>query len=341
MLTEQQKKQRKKGIGGSDVAGILGCSSYGITPLKIYNSKIDFGFDKNDEDNEILRRGNVLEPFVKALFAMKANINDITQDDKTYYHKDYNFIIGNIDAFIPSQNAIVEIKTCDFNRYYSKKEFGEEYTDQIPTDYMLQVQHYLMVTQKDLAYVPVLINKNERFRELVSMIQAVGVAKTIEICGLTEIENLKIYTVKSSLELQDFLIKKEKFFWNEYVLKRTPPPPAKTTEDLMLAFPRHYKDKFCVANSKQISLIDEIKETNEKIKNLEKIKEEKELELKLEIQDNEGIKDEFGAKLVTYKTVETTKIDLKEIEKTKPSLYEIIKKRFSKTNTTRRFHLYK
>ena len=60
---------RKKGIGGSDVAGILGVSHW-ASPLTVYLDKV--GETQKKETSEKMEIGTELEPYLREKFIKKA-----------------------------------------------------------------------------------------------------------------------------------------------------------------------------------------------------------------------------------------------------------------------------
>ena len=158
MLTQTQLENRRTGIGGSDAAAILGRSRYS-TPLDIYISKTT---NIVTEPNGAMKRGNILEPFVRSLFEHKTGFKVDSVTD-TIRSKKHNFMIANIDGYIPSERAILEIKTADISKI---SEWGEENSDEMPYEYIYQDSHYGCVTEVDSVYTAVLFATKERFDDL-------------------------------------------------------------------------------------------------------------------------------------------------------------------------------
>ena len=107
MNREQFLLDRKKGIGGSDVASILGVSPY-RTALEVYHDKTspDLVLDELTED---MQRGVRVEKYILQEYSERSevelNINIPTIVDKTY-----PFMRANIDARVVGANVVVEAK---------------------------------------------------------------------------------------------------------------------------------------------------------------------------------------------------------------------------------------
>ena len=180
----QWLEERKKGIGGSDLAPILGISPYS-TALDIYNEKLSLVVKEKTESIAI-KFGNILEPVVRDMY-VEVTGEEMEKHDQII-RKD--FMIASIDGLTKS-GKVLEIKTAR-----NDKGWGEQGTDEIPIHYATQVQHYLMVTGAELADVAVLIAGSD----------------------------FRIYTVHANKELQDLIFKKEKEFWEMVQNKTPPEP---------------------------------------------------------------------------------------------------------------------
>ena len=141
------KKERQKGIGGSDVAVALGVSRW-KSPLRLYLEKI--GEIEHQPDNEFMYWGRKLEALVIEQFS-EVTGKVVEKIDKILVHPEHDFMIANIDGYIPEEDAVVEAKTA------SSYKLDEWSGDNIPIEYVLQGQDYLAVTGCSKVYYPVLV----------------------------------------------------------------------------------------------------------------------------------------------------------------------------------------
>lgn len=187
-------KERQKGIGGSDVAAILGMSPW-RTPYQVWEEKTT-PIDETaaEDDRPALYWGRVLEAPIRQAYADKTG-RTVTKPAEAFVSSKYPFMRANLDR-IADDGRVVEFKTS------SKSDgWGEVGTDEIPDYYMTQVQHYLAVTGVKTADVAVLIGGND----------------------------FRIYTVEADEELQALLIERESEFW-ALVESRTPPDLTSTKD---------------------------------------------------------------------------------------------------------------
>lgn len=177
---EEWLRYRKCGIGGSDVAAILGISKW--------NSAISLWLDKTNqtnepvEENEAMQWGTIMEPIIRNHFADVTG-KKVVEVKAMLQHPEHPFMLADVDGLTTDDEgnpAILEIKTAsEYKRV--------EWENDIPSYYQTQVQHYLCVTGVQKAFVAVLIGGN----------------------------SFKVYEVDADAEIQSMLIAVEKDFWNK------------------------------------------------------------------------------------------------------------------------------
>lgn len=190
-------KQRQIGIGGSDVAAILGVSKW-KTPLDVYRSKTE---EPVETDNASMEWGRRLEPVIRQKYADTVGMA-VSVPEFMFQHPEHTFMIADVDG-IRDDGRILEIKTAR-----TLHGWGEEGTDEIPDYYRTQVQHYMTVLGVNVCDVAVLIGASD----------------------------FRIYTVESDPELESLLIEAESDFWENFVMKGIEPPPQ-SFEEVHQAYP--------------------------------------------------------------------------------------------------------
>jgi len=314
MLTPDQLRERKKGIGGSDAAAICGLSKW-KTPVDVY-------LDKTTEEikeysNHTLERGNILEPLLKELFNKQFNVNVQTLD--TIWSKEHAFMFANLDGVLRDQEVLVDFK--HYNRF-KEKEWEEEWSDQIPEDYLLQMQHYLAVTKLKKALVIVQFAEESIFESLYKIIisEDGGIHKALEFVKSEwlPLKPLKIYEVYPHEKLINKIIKIEKEFWHENVLKRIPPTWT-TRDDLAKLFPVA-KEKSVIANQEEINMVTEREIKKKEIEILEKEIEKIGILLRGKMKDASFLKNPEGKNLVIWKNQRRKRLKQKELVADHPEI---------------------
>ena len=274
-------QERMTGIGGSDAAAVLGLSKW-KTPLQVYQEKR--GELLPQEDNESMLWGRELEPVIRQQYANRNN-RTVSLPASMLRHPKYEFMVANVDG-VTNDNRLLEVKTAR-----SAKEWGETGTDQVPQAYLIQVQHYLAVTQLSVADVVVLIGGSD-YRE---------------------------YEIEADKELQEMIIEGEAVFWAN-VLSSTPPAPV-TYADAMALYGRASKAESIEGDIDMAYALDRLLVIREDIKKLETQEES----LKAEVMKYMGEHDTLtfdGKPVITWKAQAGSKrFDSKSFQAHHPDLY--------------------
>ena len=108
---------RRRGIGGSDAAAILGVSPF-ATARDLYYDKLKVVSYEDGESNWVAKKvGHLLEDLVAEIFHVKTGF-EIYQVKKMFYHPVHTYMLADVDYFIRLPNgrtAILEIKTTNYN----------------------------------------------------------------------------------------------------------------------------------------------------------------------------------------------------------------------------------
>ncbi|WHQ77645.1 YqaJ viral recombinase family protein (plasmid) [Latilactobacillus curvatus] len=163
-------EHRRSGIGGSDVAAILGLSKW-RSPYSVWADKTG-KFPVDDSGNEFTHWGNVMEPILAKEFESVTG-KKVYRQNKTFIHPKYDFLRADIDRDIANEDGFLEIKTA---MEYKSDEWSD---DKVPIAYQLQVQHYMNVLGREYCYFAALIGghkfvvkKVERDQGAIDMIES-------------------------------------------------------------------------------------------------------------------------------------------------------------------------
>lgn len=147
MSHDEWIEERKKGIGGSDAAGIVGLNAY-TTPYSIWADKT--GRVPPKEDNEAMRQGRDLEDYVAKRWEETTG-KKVRRCNYILRNTKYPFAHANIDRDVVGENAGLECKTTSLMNL--KKFKNGSY----PENYYVQCMHYMAVTGADRWYLAVLV----------------------------------------------------------------------------------------------------------------------------------------------------------------------------------------
>ena len=177
--------RRRKTIGGSDAAAIVGLSRY-ATPYTVFLDKTGRLPDK--PDTEAMRLGRDLEGYVAQRWAEETG-KTVRRVQAMLYNPAYPHSHADVDRMVTGENAGLECKTT--STLDVKQFHGVEF----PEQYYAQCVHYLAVTGCERWYLAVLVFGRGFFTYRLDRDQA-------EIDALMEAEGA---------------------FWEEHVATDTPP----------------------------------------------------------------------------------------------------------------------
>lgn len=147
MSRDEWLKLRRRTIGGSDAAAIVGLSRW-ASPYSVWAEKT--GRLAEPEDNEAMRLGRDLEDYVAHRWA-EATGKKVRRLPEMLYSAEYPFAHANIDRLVVGENAGLECKTT------SAFDLAEFEGVEFPVRYYAQCVHYLAVTGADRWYLAVLV----------------------------------------------------------------------------------------------------------------------------------------------------------------------------------------
>lgn len=207
--SEKWLLNRKRGIGGSDVASILGISKY-KSVYDLYMEKK--GNTVQHITNEAIEKGNRMEePLINLFFAKHKKYQKVNTKNISLKSKKHDFMMASLDSsFIDElgHKCILEIKTTTIQNAKMRKEWGyydeyeERYIELIPQQYYCQVLHYLIVTGFDKAVVYAHLDYS--YKEDSEIIERTINKEDV----LNDIE---------------YIVEQEKKFWDDF--KNNTPPP--------------------------------------------------------------------------------------------------------------------
>lgn len=145
-------EQRKKGIGGSDVAAIMGLSPW-RTPAEVWLEKTGRAEPQDLSDKPHVQRGVDLEAFVGEQFKKRhpelrvRRVNAICQSiERPWAQASLDYEVAELSGSVYRDWGVLEIKT-------SRND--SDWKDGVPDYYLTQVMHYLSVTGRQFAWVAV------------------------------------------------------------------------------------------------------------------------------------------------------------------------------------------
>lgn len=190
--------ERKMGIGGSDIAAILGLSPF-RTPFDVWLEKTGDPAFKPQEETPQMRFGTLMEPVLARVYEEEhpgtkivpmggAHSEPIWHPNKIAYAHIDGIVTGEPAAISGPQNGIWEGKTAWDDR---------DWRDGVPIYYETQVRHYLAITGEPWCDITICFRQSAAFRH---------------------------FRVDANPEIDAGLIEVGLRFWTDHVLTLQPPP---------------------------------------------------------------------------------------------------------------------
>lgn len=293
-MEKNEKDDRRKFIGGSDAAAIMGLSRY-KGAYQLWLEKTGREEQEDISEKESVRFGVLLEGTVAQEWARRHNAK-VRRVNERIVHHDFPFIRAQIDRRIVG-GGILECKTASLR-------FADEWTDTMPVHYWVQVQHQLMVTGIDEAWVACLVGGQE----------------------------LKEYHVPRNEEFISAMIEKELEFWD--CVTEDTPPEATTVAEARQAWPNSQQLPV-YGGDEEFQMVVKLCNLENDIARLEDEAEKIKAKLASIIKDAGDTLVINNVPVVTFKTYSTERLDTKMMKEKHPELQPIFEECTVKSESRR------
>jgi putative phage-type endonuclease len=196
MITPEQREARRKHLGSSDAAGVLGINPYGYNQDSVYWSKVLPPSD--DVPTAAMQTGNRLEKPLVQFACEQLGVSALTDAFQVSVGPDGGILAANFDALIREKPEAIEAK---YVGPLHAAEWGSEGTDEVAEHVIVQCQHQMYVGHLERVWVPAFV---------VFSYEPVW----------------RLYCVPRNDELIDALVDAECKFWANHVVPKIPPTDA-------------------------------------------------------------------------------------------------------------------
>lgn len=196
MITAEQRKQRRKFLGSSDLPVIMNLSPYKRTPADIFWSKVA---DVPDEATESMGTGNWLERPMVQWAAAELGVQVTIDPDDLFRVAEHgegaDLFMANHDALVIGKPEGIEAK---FANGEMAQAYGEPGSDQVAYHVTVQCQAQCYVSDLERVYVPLAVPSYY------------GVER-------------RLYCVPRDDELIRLIVDFGRRWWFEHIEQKTPP----------------------------------------------------------------------------------------------------------------------
>lgn len=180
-------ESRRQGLGATDIASLAGVGFMG--PLDVYKSKVEPVPDE-PEIHPLLEIGLATEDLNAALYSRRLDVKLIKPTLSR--HPQYEWAAASLDRQTADAGRPVETK---YTPFYSEV-WGEQFTDQVPSGYIVQTQWQM---------------------ECVAAVSA-------DISALSGTGEHRIYRMDRNPDLIHLLIAIGQEFWGTFIARKVAPP---------------------------------------------------------------------------------------------------------------------
>ncbi len=311
MTTAQQDiPDRKKYIGGSDAAAILGVSPW-ATPVELWFQKTGREEPQPVDPvrERIFARGKRLEPVILEMVIDKlqerGHAVELVKTNHRYYDPEHQFMSCEVDFELILDGEHIN-GDCKSVVGFGRKKWGEEDTEDVPIEYAAQFMHGMMITGRRRCLVAALIG----------------------------LDDVAIYWVNRDDETIAAMREKEIRFWFDHVLGDTPPDTF-TFDDVKLLFPTD-NGLDIAATDEIFDAVEHLKTVKQQIKNLE-IREEMLQHQIADFINPFAILKFCGKEIATWRGQNDTRMDLTKFKEENPETFH----KYARTKTVRVLRLKK
>lgn len=317
---EEWLAARKLGIGGSDIAALIGMSPY-KTPLQLWMDKTGRAEEQFDDDSvERMHWGTVLEDVVARHYADQRGVK-VQRINTMMRHPDIQIALANVDRVIVEEGTrarwdnglvkgarnVLECKTAHALARNSA-DWGTPGTDEVPQHYWLQCQWYLGITGLPFSDLAVLFGG----------------------------QKFATYTIAADRKLFDDLLDEANGWWVKHIEGDTP-PAATTEDDARRLWKSHIAGKEKIVDVLVADAVQQLAETKEAIAALEKDEQELRDVILADFGEAESIS-YMGKKLATWKQNKSSqKTDWKAVaeslsDKVDPEIFALVRDQHTATS---------
>jgi len=206
-MTDQAFHQsRQTGLGGSDIATLLGINPFS-TKFKLYLQKR--GELAPEPDNSRTKAGRVMEAVIAAMVSDREGCK-LRRVNRTLRHPKHDFLIAHIDRDFVGISKGLEIKNVSPRMAYLWGKDGQP--DAVAEYYVPQPHHYMLVMDYP----------------------------EFDVAAYFGGDDLRIYPMERDPEMDELIIETAHDFWHNHVLAGIPPEPEFDHPTTLPLFKRLY-----------------------------------------------------------------------------------------------------
>lgn len=246
-------EHRRRCIGASEVAAILGVPGAYGTALQVWANKRGIDLGEDNDEKEWLHFGLALEPVIADEFQRRSNYV-VLPEDRQFISTAYPFLGCSLDRWFREETAKPDTED-PLDLKNTSVFMREEWEGMIPLRYNVQVQAQMAVTGRERAALAVLIGGNQ----------------------------FKWAVIERNQRFIDLMLEKLDKFWQMVQRDIMPEPEAKDNPIIGQILGQEDEGKVIVLSPGIVKVDERLQQVKEEIKALEQEKAKLEATIKKEI----------------------------------------------------------
>jgi len=297
VMTQPPVVDRRKFLGGSDIAAVLGLSPW-KTPVALWEDKIKPPVEDGD-NRRAKSRGKRWESVVAEMLTEELQAQghevEIVSSNQRYIDRQHDFFACEIDFEIRLDGAreitSVELKTV---HPFKAREWGDSGSDDLPVHYTAQAMWGLGITGRSMCIVAPLFGADE----------------------------IKVFPVLADADTIAGMRARGLHFWTRHVMPRLAPDPI-ALEDMERLYPREADGSRLVADDELTSKILRLRALDRGIKAQQAEFDALEFDIKRAMQVASEIEVD-GKTAITWKERKTSWLDQEALKLEHPKIHRAL-----------------
>ncbi len=298
-MTELQKERRRTLCTGTKVSKILGKSKFG-TGYDVYARCK--GLVEDNPPTPAMIRGTVFERAILDYYEIRCGVI-LERPDHTMVHPTEDWAGASPDAFYQDEDGCLVIVDAKTSR--SRQDWGDEFSDDMPIDYQLQLLWYAYVLGAALD-CPV---------------------KRLDVCTFFPMQDeFSIYTMTPDQEVVEKIVERCRQWWYRHIVCNVAPEiDGSESASKVVNLSPHLDDDVHKGDESLVSTIEELLSIKKQIKDLDFQKKTLENSIKSSIGTSSGLY--YAGRKATWKEQKgRSSVDIKKLTEDHPDLVEAYKK---------------
>ncbi len=292
---------RRHGLGGSDVAALLGLSPF-AGPFDVWLSKtqsVDGG------SNRAMRSGVLLEQAIAAFAAGELEAELLPSEGLV--HPDRAWHRGTPDGYL--EGGLVGARAgLECKKVRTLDGWGEPGSGDVPIAYRVQCAWYMGLADLDRWFVAVFATLSEQW---------------------------EIYTLERDLEIEQALVERARQWWQRHVVEGEMPPLDSTSSCALALHMQHAEpdEELLDVEGEVVDLVEQWQTAKDAERDAKAARAAVEIHVKAAIGDAAGIRWSGGR--VKWSRFERTSLDAKQLRNDHPELEETLEQYTRRTPSSR------